>query len=276
MTIALIGALVIGISLGLLGSGGSILTVPILVYLVGHAEKAAIAESLAIVGIISLVGAARRLKGGNVDIRAALQFGPSSVVGAWGGAMIADFIPGPVQLLILGLIMFAAAALMFRPPKLEREEGSRPHPAVLIIAGAVVGIITGLVGIGGGFLIVPTLVIAGGVRMHSAVGTSLLLITANCIIGFATYWSVLRDSEITINWQVIAIFGAIGAVGSVIGQWAAGKLSQRALKRIFAIFIVAIAIWMLIREIPHVFGQSRPAEAAMKHMDDPNSSAPAA
>jgi len=159
---ALLGAALVGISLGLLGSGGSILTVPILVYLLGHEEKAAIAEALAIVGLISLAGAARAALRGMVDWRRVLLFGGPGMAGAVLGGLLARWVPGAAQVAMLGAIMLIAAYMMARRKDRERPV-ERPTPALLIILqGLGVGMITGLVGVGGGFLIVPALALLGG------------------------------------------------------------------------------------------------------------------
>lgn len=249
--VALVGAACVGISLGLLGSGGSILTVPLLVYLVGHAEKAAIAESLAIVGIISLYGALRCAVQGKLHGRALLAFGPASMAGAWGGAYLAQWIPGSFQLLGLGAIMLAAAVLMLRPARVADPNAKpRPrHPFALPAAGYGVGAATGIVGIGGGFMIVPALVFAGGLPATSAVATSLAIITLNCLIGFATYWHTLGGAQSgSISALTIALFGVVGVAGATIGQRIGGRLSPRTFRRIFAIFIVVVGVWIIVRE----------------------------
>lgn len=249
LIVALVGASCVGISLGLLGSGGSILTVPLLVYVVKHSEKAAIAESLAIVGIISLYGALRSAIRRELNWRTVFAFGPASMIGAWGGAFVAQWIPGTVQLLGLGGIMLAAAALMFRQPSFGDSPSETKHMLALPAAGFGVGLATGIVGIGGGFMIVPALVIAGGLAASNAVATSLALITLNCLIGFATYWRTLEGVEsVSIDPLTILIFGVIGVVGATLGQALGGRLSQRVFRRIFAIFIVVVGAWIIIRE----------------------------
>ncbi|MGE4197282.1 MAG: sulfite exporter TauE/SafE family protein, partial [Phycisphaerales bacterium] len=175
MTYAVIGAVLIGVSLGLLGSGGSILTVPILLAL-GHADKQAIAESLAIVGCISLFGAIRQGIRGEVDWRAAAFFAIPGTAGAYLGAKLAEFVPGPVQIVALGIIMLAAALMMAFYKIKECHGDEKPSVAVMIAVGLGVGTITGLVGIGGGFLIVPSLVLAGRVPLKRSIGTSLAVI----------------------------------------------------------------------------------------------------
>ena len=249
LALALVGASCVGLSLGLLGSGGSILTVPLLVYLVRHSEKAAIAESLAIVGVISLFGAVRRLGQGSLQWRAIVTFGPASMIGAWLGASLAQWIPGAIQLLALGVVMLVAAALMLRRSAVGRAAEPRPRRLTLAVAGLGVGVVTGTVGIGGGFLIVPALVVIGGLPARRAVETSLALISLNCVIGFGTYWLTLRgDASTAIDAPTVAIFSGLGILGASVGQWLGALLSQAAFRRVFAAFILVTGLSIVIRE----------------------------
>ncbi|MGE3182063.1 MAG: sulfite exporter TauE/SafE family protein [Phycisphaerae bacterium] len=245
---AVLGALIVGLSLGLLGSGGSILTVPLLVYLVGHTEKASIAESLAIVGMISGAGALRRLPRREIVTSALLTFGIASMVGTFVGAAFAESVSGVAQILLLGCIMVAAATLMFRPPRLEGKPHA-PHPALLPLGGLGVGFLTGLVGIGGGFMIVPSLVLIGGLEMLPAVATSLALIFLNCVVGFAKYFhTAAGDSTLRIDWGTIALFGLVGIFGGEIGRHLSTRMNQAILRKIFAVFVLVMGIWIVSRE----------------------------
>jgi len=148
------GAVAIGVSLGLLGSGGSIITVPVLVYLLDQDEKLAIAGSLFIVGTIALVGSLQYIRLGMVDWRNVVIFGLPGMAGTWLGALLAPFVPGIVQLTIFALVMLLASYLMLRPVDLEHADTLRRATWKIGIDGLVVGVLTGLVGVGGGFLIV--------------------------------------------------------------------------------------------------------------------------
>ena len=170
------GAIAIGISLGLLGSGGSILTVPVLVYLVGQDEKVAIAGSLFIVGSLALAGSLQFVRAGLINWRTVAIFGLPGMAGTWLGAAIAAYVSGLTQLALFAVVMLLASYLMLRPIRLA---DAVPAPRALWkIAGdgLAVGVITGLVGVGGGFLIVPALVLLGGLSMHQAVATSMVII----------------------------------------------------------------------------------------------------
>lgn len=245
MAWGLIGALFIGISLGLLGSGGSILTVPILVYLVGEPEKLAIAESLGIVAAISFVGAIPYAIKKEIDWKSLVYFGIPGMIGTYGGASISEYISASVQLLIFAGVMLLAAFFMIRGGKEHRKN---PEPAkkwLLIVEGLVVGVITGLVGVGGGFLIIPALVLLGGLSMRLAVGTSLLVITFKSLIGFWKYIDVLAKQDLYMNWDLILIFSGIGAVGSLVGKKVGEKVPQQSLKKGFGYLLIIMGVYIV-------------------------------
>ena len=246
MLIALLGALAIGLTLGLLGSGGSILTVPVLVYLVGEPDKLAIAESLGIVTLISLVGALPFALKKLVDWRSVWLFGIPGMAGAYGGAYLSKFVPGAVQLVLFALVMLLAAALMFRRSAPNAETAGMRQAAWKIgLEGLIVGVLTGLVGVGGGFLIVPALVLLGGLPMHLAIGTSLAIIFLKSISGFYKYVDVLQDVGLSIDWGLVLLFAAIGIVGSLVGTWVGEHISHVHLRKGFAVFLVVMGIVML-------------------------------
>lgn len=245
---ALLGALLIGISLGLLGSGGSILTVSVLVYLVGEPDKIAIAESLGIVGIISLIGAIPYIMRKEVDWKKVLYFGIPGMLGAYGGAALTQYISGETQLIIFGSVMLASSFLMIRDNSgLGKKKRSNDSPSIvwLILEGLIIGLITGVVGVGGGFLIIPALVLLGGLSMRMAVGTSLLIITLNSILGFYKQLEVLQSSDLSINWHLILAFAAIGIAGSFAGSRLGRTIPQTLLKRGFGMFLIVMGSYIL-------------------------------
>lgn len=255
MWFALLGAVAIGLSLGLLGSGGSILTVPVLVYLVGQPEKIAIAGSLAIVGGVALAGAIPWTLKREVDWRSVVWFGIPGMAGTWLGAAISRWVPGPVQLFLFALVMLMAAWMMFRPAKV-RPEGYVHVPrsrTLIILDGLGVGVLTGLVGVGGGFLILPALVLLGGLAMHRAIGTSLWIIALKSFSGFAKYVSVLGAAGMVLDWRLIGIFTAVGAGGSLVGQQLAGRLPQQKLRKMFSVFLVLMGLFIIVRTAPGLF-----------------------
>lgn len=239
----------IGLSLGLLGGGGSILTVPIFVYVMGFGAKQAIAMSLPVVGATSLVGAAGHWRAGNVRLRTALFFGLIAMAGSYAGARLAVFVSGAAQLALLGVVMLAAAISMFRSGRQgraeqdfiqERRTGQRLSFPILVAVGLAVGILTGLVGIGGGFLIVPALVVLAKVPMKQAVGTSLLVIAMNSASGFLGYFG-----SVEIPWGLMALFTSIAVAGILVGTHLIRFVSQSVLKRAFAIFLVVLGVLIL-------------------------------
>jgi uncharacterized protein len=248
MGLALIGAVIIGLSLGLLGSGGSILTVPILVYVLGQPEKVAIAGSLIIVGTIALAGAIPWALRQQVDWRSVLLFGLPGMFGTWLGATVAAHMSGAVQLAIFAVVMLIAALRMLRT-----SAATNSVPAArsrLLMQGLGVGVLTGIVGIGGGFLILPALVLLGGLSMHRAIGTSLSIITLNAYSGFAKHYWVLAGAGLALDWRLIGIFAAVGAGGSLAGQQLAHRLPQQHLRRAFAWLLLLMSFYMLWRSLP--------------------------
>ena len=237
---------VIGLSLGLLGGGGSILTVPIFVYILGFGAKESIAMSLAVVGITSLVGATGQWREGHVNVRVALIFGAIAIVGTSLGTRLATRLSGADQLAIFATVMLVAAGVMIRGRRTDAEAPiarTSASVAFTAIRGLVVGALTGLVGVGGGFLIVPALV-WGGLPMRDAVGTSLLVIAMNCVTGFYGY-----VGQVKIAWLSVALVMAGTLPGIATGTYAMRFVSQQALRRGFAVLLFGVAIYMLYRNL---------------------------
>ncbi len=255
MILAWISALFIGITLGLLGSGGSILTVPVLTYVVGQETKVAIAGSLMIVGIISVFAAFPYARQKLVKWRTVVVFGLPGMMGAVAGAWAAHFVSGGIQMLVFATLLLVASYLMFKPVKLQGSdnEGSERGMIKIAIDGFLVGSVTGLVGVGGGFLIIPALVLLGGLPMRLAVGTSLVIIAINSFTGFVGYFSVLEALNLNIDWQIIGLFSTIGVFGSWLGRKLSDKVNQEKLKQGFAVFLVFIGVFVLYKTIPNLF-----------------------
>ena len=241
-------AALMGISLGLLGGGGSILAVPILKYALGFGAKEAIASSLAVVGATSLFGAASHWREDRVRWRTGLVFGLVAMAGAYLGAeYLAPFLGGATQLALFGVVMLVAAFLVFREgesardaPGTEKGTLARTYLLLLFAVGGAVGILTGLVGVGGGFLIVPALVLLAKVPMKEAVGTSLLVIALNSFAGFAGYLG-----EVSFQWGLMVLFAALAVAGSFAGTYLLRFVPQGALKRSFAVFLIVMAAFIL-------------------------------
>lgn len=252
MVWALLGALLIGVSLGLMGSGGSILTVPVLAYLVGQDEKVAIAGSLGIVGGISLVAGIPYARQRLVDWRSVSWFGVPGMGGAYLGAWLSQFVSGTVQISVFAGLMLVAALLMLRPMK-EASTPTAPRSRwKIVLEGLVVGTVTGFVGVGGGFLIVPALVLLGGLSMHRAVGTSLCIIALKSFTGFAKYLDVLDAAGLRLDWQVLGVFVVVGVAGSFLGKAANSRLPQALLRRAFAAFLVVVGGYIVFQNLPQL------------------------
>ena len=221
----------------MLGGGGSILTVPVFVYVLGYAAKPAIAMSLPVVGATSLAGAIGHWRAGNVNFRQAFTFGIVAMVGAFAGARLAVLVSGVVQLTLLAVVMLGAALSMLRRPVASPSGGAEPVSRWLIlVVGLGVGLLTGLVGIGGGFLIVPALVVLARLPMKQAVGTSLVVIAMNSASGFLGYLG-----QVNVPWGFMAVFTAIAIGGILVGTHLVRVVSQQALKRSFAVFLLVMA-----------------------------------
>lgn len=251
MSLGLLMAVLVGISLGLMGGGGSILTVPIFVYLLGFETKESIAMSLAVVGFVSLFGAFSHWKAGNVNLRIAAIFGVFSMIATFGGARLAAMMSGTMQLLIFAVVMLAAAFFMFRG-KSPAESGvvdAQPEGAplrlgLIAVEATAVGILSGIVGVGGGFLIVPALVLLGKIPMKQAVGTSLLIIALKSVAGFAGYYG-----QVEVDWGFMALFTGAAVVGIMIGTRLVRFVSQHTLKRGFAVFLVLMSAWIFYQNL---------------------------
>jgi uncharacterized membrane protein YfcA len=250
LLLAALLATIMGLTLGLLGGGGSILTVPILVYILDVPDKTAIAMSLLVVGTTSAFAMLSHARQGNVIWRTGLIFGVFGMIGAFLGGQIAKLIPGSVLLMLFALLMLITGAAMLRPKRdASADEPSDAPPKELPVAkvaaeGVVVGAVTGLVGAGGGFLVVPALVLMGGLSMKRAIGTSLLVIAMKSFAGFASF-----ASFVTIDWSLFSVFTGAALVGTIAGTQLARRIDASKLREGFAIFVFIMAAVMISREL---------------------------
>lgn len=248
---AWIGALAVGLTLGILGSGGSILTVPVLVYLVDEPEKVAIAESLGIVGAISLAGFIPYAIKKQVHWPSIIYFGIPGIAGTYFGSVLAAYVSGEFQLVVFAFIMLAAAFMMFNQKAQEPKPVSQYNLVKwqLGLQGFGVGSLTGFIGVGGGFMIVPALVLLAGLPISLSVGTSLAIISLNSFSGFYKHLEILQSFDLTLNWSLIIIFSLIGAVGSLIGNRVGIYIPQEKLKKGFAGFLVIMAVYIIFMNL---------------------------
>ncbi|GAA1496084.1 sulfite exporter TauE/SafE family protein [Paeniglutamicibacter kerguelensis] len=247
LALTLLLSVLIGISLGLLGGGGSILTVPILTYVAGMNPKEAIAASLFVVGATSAVSAVTHARKKRVQWRTGLVFGAAGMAGAFGGGLLGGHIPGAVLMIAFALMMVATSLAMIRGRK-NHTTGARdaelPVPKV-VLEGLVVGLVTGLVGAGGGFLVVPALALLGGLSMPVAVGTSLVVIAMKSFAGLGGYLTT-----VILDWALVGGVTAAAILGSFLGARLAGRIPEAALRKGFGFFVLAMGVFVLVQELP--------------------------
>lgn len=256
-----VASVFIGISLGLIGGGGSILTVPVLVYLFGIDAFLATEYSLFIVGISSLVGSASYFKKGLVDLKTAFIFGVPSIISIFlTRKYLLPLIPDEVftfgnfivskdiflLLLFAGLMITASYKMIQKRVelKIETVPAENNNTPLAVAEGCVVGIVTGLVGAGGGFMIIPALVNLLKTPMKTAIGTSLVIISLNSLIGFFS-----SMNHVKIEWNLLAIITAIAIVGIIIGSQLSKKIDGKKLRPAFGWFILVMGIYIIIKEL---------------------------
>lgn len=239
--LGLVCALLIGLALGLLGGGGSVLTVPVFTYVLGYPPKTAIAMTLPVVAVASSVGAIGHWRAGRVRLRMAVQLGSVAMLTAFAAARLASYVPSRAQMAFLGAVIVAAAVAMLRPPSRKTEDTLPPRPAwVIMLVGALVGVLTGLTGVGGGFVIVPALVVLARLGMKEAIGTSLLVIVMNTIAGFSGYLGT-----VAIDWPLLVPFTLVAVGGILAGTRLVGHIPTATLRHGFAVLLVVIGVLIL-------------------------------
>lgn len=251
----IIAGLVTGMLLGVFGSGGSIITMPALLYLLDVEPKAAIAMSLGIVAVTATITAVQHWRHGNVNLKITAIFGLFGVAGTYIGALIGVVTPVVIQLGVFALVMYAAAWKMLKPQPQHKSLGAAAADCPggdcddleythIAVHGVTVGVLTGIVGVGGGFLIVPALVLLSGLSMKKAVGTSLSIVALKSFAGFAGY-----AGAVTIDYPMMAAFTVIAIIGSVIGSQLSHRMPAELLKRGFGGFLVIVASYILIKSV---------------------------
>lgn len=253
-----VGALIVGLVLGLIGGGGSILTVPLLVYLLGYNPIVATAYSLFVVGASSMVGTYQKYKKGLVDFKTGLAFSFPSFIAVYLSRRY--FVPGIPEtffkignftvtkgmgiMIFFAIIMIFASISMIRKGKPQNISSINQPYYKTFIQGIVIGTITGIIGAGGGFLYVPALVIWANIPMKKAVGTSLIIVTINSLIGF------LGDVQtLDIEWVFLLTFTAISIVGIIIGVFLSKFISSEKLKKSFGFFVLIMAAYIIYKEL---------------------------
>ncbi|MGX4693868.1 sulfite exporter TauE/SafE family protein [Streptomyces sp. JNUCC 63] len=240
LLLALAAGAVTGLALGALGGGGSVLAVPALIYLLGLTPVAATTASLVVVAVTSATALVAHARDGQVRWRTGLLFAAAGIGPAMLGGAVAGRLPAAVLTAAFALVAALAAARMLRTRRAPATE--RPvRPGRAAAAGAGLGAVTGVLGVGGGFLAVPALVGVLGLRMRAAVGTSLLVITVNSLAALAMRAGTAPGPD----WAVIAPFAGTAVLGAWDGRRLAAKVSGAALQRVFAVALLAVAAFML-------------------------------
>lgn len=256
--LAAVLAIVIGMAVGLLGGGGSILTTPLLVYVMGFDPKQAIAASLFVVAVTSGFGLIHYARAKRVRWRTGLIFGSAGMVGAFLGGQIGAHLPGAFLLAAFSVMMGVTALAMIRGRRQVKGTAHAGLPVVrILLDGFVVGLVTGLVGAGGGFLVVPALVLLGGLPMQVAVGTSLLVVMMKSTAGFLGYaltfggpdGLVAWNPATTFSWTVTLVVTAFAVVGSFLGAMVSGRIHPDRLRKAFGWFVLAMAVFILSQQI---------------------------
>ena len=241
--IGLVLSAAIGLSLGLIGGGGSILTVPILVYFLGVAPHEAVGMSLAVVGATSLLGTYLHWRAGSVDFSGGLLFGLSGVAGAFVGSPLTKLVSAEALLLIFGgLMMVVAVSMLWRGRKSGTKIVPVAHPIKAAAAGFGVGLLTGFLGVGGGFLIVPALIFFGGMEMKKAIGTSLFVIFLNCVAGLLGHMS-----QNVFDWGLTGAVMALAVGGAFAGTMLSRRLEAHRLQWLFAILVLVVAVFLVAK-----------------------------
>ncbi len=243
MLVAIGLALVVGVLVGLLGGGGSILTVPILVYVLHLQPKPAIATSLFIVGVTSLVAMSAHARAGRVRLRIGLTFAVASMSAAFVGARVARGLRAGILLAAFTVVMTVTALAMFRKRR-EAEPTARAPMSRTLAIGVAVGSITGLVGAGGGFIVVPALTMLCGLPMAEAIGTSLLVVALNSFAGFSGY-----VGHVALDTNVLVSMTSSAAIGSVGGALVSRRVPAAVLRQGFAVLVLSVAAYMAYRQM---------------------------
>ncbi len=243
----------IGLSLGLIESGGSIITVPVLVYVLGVEAHEAVGMSLAVVGTTSLVGSFLHYRRGSVRLKTGLIFGTAGIVGALVGSPLTRLLSTSALMMTFAALMLVIAVLMQRKPKADGFEVESIEQVLSVwkalAAGFGVGVLTGFLGVGGGFLIVPALLMFGGLSMKDAIGTSLFVIFLNCVAGL-----VGHASQNNFDWSLTAQVTILAVAGTILGTLLSHRVPANKLQKGFAVFVLTLAVFLMTKNYGVFFG----------------------
>lgn len=244
VVLGFVSSICIGISLGLIGGGGSMLTMPVLVYLFGISPLQSSSYSLFVVGITSMVGAVQYLRSGQVDYQTGFVFVVPSMLAVYLSRIyLAEVVPASFIMLLFAAFMLLSSYSMIRDKQFD-STSSRSNLLQMAIWGTVIGALTGLVGAGGGFLIIPTLVLLARLSMKTAVGTSLFIIAIKSLIGFAGDYP-----QLDVNWYFLLPFTLLAIVGIGVGTHLSPHISNTNLKKTFGWVMLAIGFGIFYKEL---------------------------
>lgn len=250
--IEVLGGALVGLSLGLMGAGGAILSIPIFTLVLGHAIAVAKVEALAVTGAIALFSGVRAAIARHTDLARFAAFALPGLVGAWLGGPIGKMIPPMAQASLFGALAIVAAWRMTASQKEQHSDAPPPLSpraiALAAVTGLLIGVLTSVIGVGGGFLLVPALVLITGLPIKRAAGTSLLVIAVNSGVGVAASGFYQRDAFDRVDWNAVSIVALCGVIGSVIGARFAARLPASVLRRIFAAVLVLVALAVVLKE----------------------------
>ncbi len=245
---------VIGLSLGLIGGGGSIITVPVLVYVLGVEAHDAVGMSLAVVGATSLVGSFLHYRRGTMHLRIGLIFGAAGITGALLGSPLTKHLSPSALMMTFATLMLVVSIMMLRrksPVKDNDADEARESLSIwkALLSGFGVGVLTGFLGVGGGFLIVPALIMFGGLGMKDAIGTSLFVIFLNCVAGL-----VGHASQNQFDWGLTALVTVLAVSGTILGTLLSHRIAASRLQSSFAAFILVVAVFLMTKNYGVLFG----------------------
>ncbi len=250
MTVSVLAGLamtgLVGATLGLLGAGGSIIMLPVLVYVIGVEPHAAVPMSLAIVGTTSLLGVAVRSRGSAIHWRTALLFGSAALGGSYLGSRLTALVPGSILLLLFGLLLVVVGVRMWRQPGLSDEPAPTRRPSLMLAAGTAVGFLTGFLGVGGGFLIVPALLKVGGLGVRQAIASSLVVIAMSSVAGLAAH--LAHGNTVPVGLTAALTMAALA--GMAAGLQIARRVSSENLRRGFAGFVTVVGSALIFVNTP--------------------------
>ncbi|HET7638572.1 MAG TPA: sulfite exporter TauE/SafE family protein [Ktedonobacteraceae bacterium] len=244
--VTIVFGVAIGLVLGMLGGGGSILTVPALVYPLHMDPHVAVTASLMIVGVNALMGSVIHWRSGHVRLKEATLFGVYGIVSSYAGARLSTLLDSTLLMILFALLMLVIAVVMLRPKIGVTTRSTHRSWWLVLLGGLGVGLLTGFLGVGGGFLVVPALVLLLGMEMPTAVGSSLIVIAMNSAAGIVGH----LNSHLALPWAEILVFTAVGIGGLLIGAKLMKILPVARLQQAFALFVLGLSLVLLVINVP--------------------------